>query len=110
MMARPVTKDNFKKEVIDTMTLSLVQFKTEWSGACHIIAPMYQELAKTYKGKVHFFFVDTDKDKDLYQQFGIIELPTILFFRKGQLIDHVAGLTSKNKLIAKIENALASMN
>ena len=109
-MVRPITKNNFQKEVIDARTLSLVQFKAEWSGACHIIAPMYHELTKIYKGQVHFFYVDADTDKDLYKEFGIIELPTILFFKTGELVDHVVGITSKDKLVGKIETALASLN
>ena len=88
----------------------MVQFKAEWSGACHIIAPMYHELSKIYKEHVHFFSVDSDTDKDLHKEFGIIELPTILFFKKGELVDHVVGMTSKDKLVDKIETALASLN
>jgi thioredoxin 1 len=108
----PVTlsKTNFKTEIMKTNNLSVVQFKVEWSGACQIIDPVYKELSKSYKGQVNFFSVDADKERDLYREFGISELPTILFFKSGQLIDHAVGLTSKNKLIAKIENALATLN
>ena len=80
------------------------------SGACHIIAPMYHELATVFKGQAHFFSVDADEDRDLYKEFGITELPTILFFNRGELVDHVVGMTSKDRLVDKIERALASLN
>ena len=105
-MKKEVSAENFKKEVIENPNLSLVKFKTRWSGACEIFKPVYDELAKTYHG-VRFFFVDIEKEKALHMEFGITELPTILFFKSGRLVDHVVGLTSRNILIAKIENAIS---
>ena len=109
-MPRPLSIENFKAEIMRTKNLSIVQFKTEWSGACQIIDPIYKDLAKTYKGQVDFFSVDVDQEKELYMQYQVKELPTFLFFKSDELVDHVVGLVSKNKLIAKIENALASLN
>ena len=86
--------------------LCLVQFRTEWSGSCQIMEPIYEELARYYMGLAQFFWVDADGEKELYQQYGIKEIPTILFFKGNELIDYASGLVSKNKLIAKIENAL----
>lgn len=87
-----------------------MQFRTEWSGACQIIDPIYRELAKTYKGQADFFSVDVDRETELCRQYQVMELPTILFFKCDELVDLAVGLTSKNKLIAKIENALSSLN
>ena len=106
-MPTSLSKKNFKAEIMKAKTLSVVQFKTEWSGACQIIDPIYNDLAKTYKGQAEFFCVDIDHEKELYTQYGIKELPTILFFKNEEIIDHSIGLISKNKLIAKIENALS---
>ncbi len=106
-MKKEVSAENFKKEVIENPILSLVKFKTRWSGACQIIKPVYDELAKTYQGVVQFFSVDIEKEKTLHVEFGVTELPTILFFKGGQLIDHVVGLTPRNILVTKIENALS---
>src|SRR5215203_5743148 len=105
-----LSKETFRTEIMKTKNLSVVQFTTEWSGPCQIIDPIYKELSKSYKGQVDFFSIDADKERDLYKEYGISELPTILFFKSGQLIDHAVGLTSKNKLIAKIENAIATLN
>jgi thioredoxin 1 len=105
-MSRTIGKTQFKKEVMESTHLSLVQFKTEWSGACQIIAPVYEELSKCYNGIADFFSIDVEKEAGMEKEFGVQEFPTILFFKNGELIDHVIGLTPKNILITKIENAL----
>jgi thioredoxin 1 len=105
-----LSKQNFQTVLEGTDKLSLVLFKAEWSGACQILEPIYRELARSYRSQVSFFVIDAEAEKDLQDQFRIMDLPTILFFRSGQLIDHVVGLTSKNKLIAKIEDALSLLN
>lgn len=105
-MTRTISKTEFKSEVIDNMSLSLVQFRIEWSGACQIISPIYEELASSYKGQAKFFTVDVEAETGIDHEYGITELPTILFFRSGKIIDHVTGLIPKNVMISKIENAL----
>ena len=109
-MPTTLSNTNFQTTLGKAKNLSLVQFKTEWSGACQIMDPIYRELAKSYKGQVQFFTIDAEAEKELQSQFMITELPTILFFCSGQVVDHAVGLVSKNKLIAKIENALSSLN
>ena len=101
-----INKSNFKKHVIESTNLTLVQFKTEWNGACQIAAMIYADLAKSYKGVANFYTVDIEKENELDSEYGISELPTILFFKSGEVIDHVVGLIPKNILISKIENAL----
>jgi thioredoxin 1 len=102
----PALRKNLATTLTGTQKLCLVQFRTEWSGSCQIMQPIYEELARYYKGSAQFFWVDADQEKELYAQYGIKELPTILFFKNNELIDYAPGLVSKNKLIAKIENAL----
>lgn len=101
-----ITKKEFKREIIDSLNLSVVQFRIEWSGACQIIAPVYDELASSYRGQAKFFTVDVEAEETLGDEYGVMELPTILFFKEGKLIDHVKGLVPKNVIITKIENAL----
>jgi thioredoxin-like negative regulator of GroEL len=103
-----ISKSEFRKEVISGNGLALVQFKKEWNGACQIIAPIYEELARSYKGQANFFTVDVEKEPGIERDFGVVEYPTILFFRRGEIIDHVAGLAPKNVMISKIENALST--
>ena len=107
-MNQMLSKTNFRKEVIDGSGLSLVQFKKDWNGACQIISPIYEELARSYKGQAKFFTIDVEKEPGIDVEFGVMELPTILFFRSGEVIDHVTGLIPKNMMISKIETALTS--
>lgn len=107
-MNRVITRKDINKQVANSKGLALVQFRIEWNGACQIISPIYEELARSYRGQADFFSVDAEKESGLDYEFGVTEFPTILFFRSGELIDHVAGLTPKNVMITKIENALAS--
>jgi len=105
-MSRTITRTHFQKEVIDNRHLSLVHFKTEWSGACHIIKPVYEELCDSYKDVADFFSIDVEQEAGVDKELGIREIPTILFFRDGQVVDHVIGLIPKKTLITKIEQAL----
>lgn len=101
-----VTQAEFRQLVIESGQLSIVKFKTDWSGSCQIIAPVYEELADAYKGKAVFYTVDVEAEKGLHDEYGVMELPTILFFSDGEIIDHIRGLVSKSTMISKIENAL----
>lgn len=106
-MTRLISKKDFKDSIIDSTNLALVQFKMDWSGACQIISPIYEELATSYRGQAKFFIVDVESEKGIDKEYGITELPTILFFRNGKIVDHITGLTPKNVMISKIENALS---
>ena len=107
-MNRMISRNDFRKEVISSEGLSLVHFKKEWNGACQIISPIYEDLARSYKGQANFFTVDVEKENGIDREYGVVEYPTILFFIRGEIIDHVAGLTPKNVMISKIENALST--
>ncbi len=109
-MSVSITRVEINNSMVEKEGLSLVKFKTEWSGACQILEPVFNKLALTYKGLVNFFTIDVEVEKGVQEEYGIIELPTILFFSKGIIIDHTIGLISKNGLINKIENALAKMD
>lgn len=102
-----ITKKEFKEDVLKSMHLTVVQFKTEWNGACQIIAPIYEDLAKSYNGHVRFYTIDADKEKTVLKKYGITETPAILFFQNGNVVDYAFGLISRNTLISKIETALS---
>jgi len=109
-MNHHITGKELKKELAANLNLLLVHFKTEWNGSCQILAPVYEDLANVYKGAAKFFTVDAEKNKTALHEYGVIEIPTILFFKNGELIDHVTGLASKRIIISKIENALTNTN
>jgi thioredoxin 1 len=103
-------KNRFTREATKNETLTLALFKTEWNGACQIVSMIYEDLAKSFQDNVGFFTVDHEKEPALSSEFGVRDVPTILFFKNGQLVDHAVGLTAKNVLISKIESALNSSN
>ena len=105
-MPASLVKKHFKATHLSSNKLLIVQFKTEWSGACQIIQPVYEELACHFKGMAVFFCLEADHQNDLFTQFEINEFPTIIFFKNYKVVDHITGLVSRNNLIAKIERAL----
>jgi len=105
-----ITGKELKKEVAGNINLLLVHFKTEWNGACQILAPLYEDLAIAYNGAAKFFTVDAERNKTVMHEYGVMEIPTILFFKNGEVGDHVSGLASKNIIVSKIENALTNTN
>ena len=107
-MSKMITQVNFKEEVLESMELSLVQFKTEWKGSCQILSMIYDDLAKSYTGVANFYTVDFENEIGLVNEYGVVDVPTILFYKSGKLVDHTIGLISKNELISKIENALSN--
>jgi thioredoxin 1 len=106
-MNKAIGKKEFKDRVLNNMNLSLVQFKTEWNGACQLITMIYDEVANDYRDTASFFTVDLEEEVHLGKEYGITEIPTILFFKCGKVIDHAIGLVPKIVLISKIENALS---
>lgn len=107
-MNRALAEKDFTKRIINNNGIAIVQFKTEWNGGCQIIAPIYEELSRFYAAKASFFTIDTDEQKKIADSYRIMELPTILFFKNGALIDHITGLTPKHVLIEKIEAAISN--
>lgn len=106
-MNRMLKGESFTSEVIKANGLAVVQFKAEWNGWCQVIAPIYEELSKKYSAKAKFFTIDIDEESSIAREYRIADLPTILIFDSGELIDHATGLTAKNVIVAKIEDAIA---
>jgi len=103
-------KKSFTEQVLIQQGIMLVKFYADWSGPCQMMAPIYKELSMNYSSSVSFFTIDVEKTPMLKEELGVIELPTILFYKNGVVIDFVNGMISKNGLIAKIENAITQKN
>ena len=84
----------------------IVRFCAEWSGPCHIMKPIFLGLSQQYGSLASFYEIDVDKFPQLQLEFGIIEIPTILFYQKGILVDSISGLISREALKEKLEYVL----
>lgn len=86
--------------------LNIVRFYAEWSGPCQIMEPIYVEMSLSYKNTADFYQVDIDEVPKLKHDFGVHEVPTILFLKHGKIVDFTIGLISREELIEKLENAI----
>ena len=95
------TSENFENTIKEGVTL--VDFWAPWCGPCRMIAPVIEELAEEYEGKANICKVNTDEQQDLAVKFGIRSIPTILFFKDGELVDQMIGAAGKNVFAEKLD-------
>jgi thioredoxin 1 len=100
------TDQNFQNEVLGASEPVLVDFWATWCGPCRAVAPVVEELARQYKGKVKVGKVDIDANQDVAQKYGIMSIPTIMLFKNGQKAGQIVGAVPKAKLEALIKSNL----
>lgn len=101
-----ITDDSFQAEVVDSSLPVLVDFWAVWCGPCRMVAPIVDELAVEYEGRIKVGKVDVDSEQKIAADYGIRSIPTLLIFKNGELADQVVGAVPKKQLAEKLEAVL----
>ncbi len=107
-MSKPIAIDdsNFEKEVLKAKMPVLVDFWAAWCGPCRMVAPIIEELAKEYEGKIAFGKVDVDQNPKIASKYGIMSIPTLIIFKDGKPISQTVGSKPKSELKRSLNSVL----
>jgi len=105
--AADVTAQEFDKEVLQSDIPVLVDFWAEWCGPCRMIAPAVDAVAGDYAGKLKVLKLNIDKEASVAAKFGVMSIPTLILFKKGQVVEQIVGAMPKQKIEEKVTPHLA---
>lgn len=97
-----VTQDTFQAEVVNSAEPVLVDVTAVWCAPCRMVEPIVKELAQEWQGKVKVVKLDADENPSLLMEYGILGIPTLMFFKGGKLQERLTGFQPKDKLMAKL--------
>ena len=101
-----VTDDSFQSDVLNSSTPVLVDYWAEWCGPCKSIAPILDEVAKEYAGKIKVMKINIDENQDTPRKFGVRGIPTLMLFKNGSVEAQKVGALSKSQLSAFIDSSI----
>lgn len=107
-MSDPIelTDDNFEAEVLKSDKPVLVDFWAVWCGPCKMLGPTVEEISKEYEGKLKVGKLNVDDNSRMASQYGIMSIPSLLFFKGGQVVDQLVGAVPKKQLTDKLDKIL----
>ncbi len=103
-----ISDDNFQKEVLESDKPVMVDFWASWCGPCLALAPIIDEIAEAYSDKIKICKLNVDENQKTAMQYGIKGIPTILFFKNGQVVEQSVGLVPKDYLEDLIKKVIES--
>jgi thioredoxin 1 len=104
--ATAVTDASFEQDVLKSDVPVLVDFWAPWCGPCRMVAPIVDEIAKEFDGKIKVFKLNTDENPNVASQYGIRSIPTLMIFKGGQKVDTVVGAVPKTTLSSTVSKYL----
>ena len=105
-MALEITDSNFDETVLKSDKPVLVDFWAAWCGPCRMVGPIIDELSEEYEGKAVVGKVDIDSNQQYAAQFGVRNIPTVLVFKNGELVDRKVGVSSKNDYAQALDSLI----
>ena len=105
-----VRQENFEAEVLQSSLPVLVDFWAPWCGPCRAIAPALEEIAKEFKGVASVRKVNVDDNLELARDLGVVSIPTLLFYRDGEVADRIVGVTDKQSLAKRLRQLTGQDN
>ena len=98
--------ENFKKEVLESEELVLVDFWAPWCMPCRMLAPTIEEIAEEMDGKIKVCKMNVDENVQYPQEYGIMSIPTVMLFKDGQVVETMIGLQPKEEIVKTIQEHL----
>jgi thioredoxin 1 len=99
-------EENFQAEVLNSETPVLVDFWAEWCSPCRMIAPIVDEIATEYEGKLRVAKLDADENQNILMEYGVMGIPTLILFKGGKAVERITGYLPKGKILPKLESHL----
>jgi len=101
-----VTDDNFDDEIMNSDIPAMVDFWAEWCGPCKMVGPVVEELAQEYEGKIKIAKMDVDQNRQTPVRFGIRNIPTLIMFKGGEVVQTIVGAQTKSHLDEELKKLL----